>query len=87
VGISVREIEELDGDFRAVGGDLGGSEEEVQETGVAGFEGWVGGDVRCAAIGGGGSRVCCGIRGSGGLGVFRGGVHLELSVQRMEEKA
>ena len=52
---------------------------------VAGFEGRVGGDVRCCAVGGGGSWVCCGIVGSGGLGVFRGGVHLELLGRRMEE--
>jgi hypothetical protein len=37
VEIAVCKIEELDGDFGGVGGDLGGCEEEVEETGVARF--------------------------------------------------
>ena len=77
--VAVCEIEELDGDFGSVGGDLGVGEEEMEETGIARFEGRVGGDVVCGcgwgvAVGSYGE----GIIGCGGVGVFQHGVHLHM---------
>ena len=73
--ISICEIEKLNGDFGRVGRDLGGGEEEMQETGIARFESGVAGDVVCCwcvAVGGRGEEVT----GCRGVGFFDHGVHL-----------
>jgi len=50
VCVSVCKVEELDGDFGGVGWDTLLCEEEMEETGVAGFEGVVGGDGGCCSV-------------------------------------